>query len=147
MRSCCPSMSKAEMKILEAERLHQPMTTSANTVPKVSLQQKQKRWLSYTRRGKKVYWITAASEISLVQYLWLCSLFVKWVWGTIGTQRPWLVRKCLSQIHHQKLYIFQSVKIQINTNGRTDTKQSLTQFRKGTDGTGRHRCVRPPSFW
>lgn len=46
MRSCCPSMAKADMKILEAERLHQPMMTRADTVPKVPLQQRPKRWLS-----------------------------------------------------------------------------------------------------
>lgn len=35
-------MPKAELKILEAERLHQPTTTSANTVPKMPLQQRQR---------------------------------------------------------------------------------------------------------
>lgn len=43
MSSGCPSTAKADMKVLEAEKPHQPMMTSANTVPKAPLQQRPKR--------------------------------------------------------------------------------------------------------
>lgn len=56
-------MSKAEMKILEAERLHQPMMISADTVPTVPLS-KDKRD-DYLTSGEKDFWTRAASEMCL----------------------------------------------------------------------------------
>lgn len=32
-RSCCPSIAKAEIKILEAEKLHQPMIPAVRIIP------------------------------------------------------------------------------------------------------------------
>lgn len=43
IRSCCPSMAKAEVKILEADKLHHPITNRANKVPRIPLQEKQKK--------------------------------------------------------------------------------------------------------
>lgn len=36
-RSCCPSIAKAEMKILEAEKLHQPMIPAVRIIPIIPL--------------------------------------------------------------------------------------------------------------
>lgn len=41
-RSCWPSIAKAEMKILEAEKLHQPMIPAVRRIPIIPLQDRNK---------------------------------------------------------------------------------------------------------
>lgn len=41
-RSCCPSIAKAEIKILEAEKLHQPMIPAVRRIPIIPLQDRNK---------------------------------------------------------------------------------------------------------
>lgn len=63
-------MAKADMKILEAERLHQPMMTSADTVPKVPLPAETKEMVILYQERKKLLNHTA-SKMSLVYFLHL----------------------------------------------------------------------------
>lgn len=44
--SCCPSMAKAEMKIFEAEKLHQPMMAAVKMIPSMPLKDTGKRYFS-----------------------------------------------------------------------------------------------------
>lgn len=40
--SCCPSMANAEMKIFEAEKLHQPMMAAVSIIPIMPLEREQR---------------------------------------------------------------------------------------------------------
>lgn len=42
-RSCCPSMANAEIKILEAEKLHHPIIPAVRMIPAIPLQQTRKK--------------------------------------------------------------------------------------------------------
>lgn len=42
-KSCCPSIANAEIKILEAEKLHQPMIVAVRRIPTIPLQQKKQK--------------------------------------------------------------------------------------------------------
>lgn len=41
-RSCCPSMANAEIKILEAEKLHHPIIPAVRMIPTIPLEQTKK---------------------------------------------------------------------------------------------------------
>lgn len=47
-RSCWPSMANAEIKILEAEKLHHPMIPAVRTIPTIPLNRQGNR-----RKGEK----------------------------------------------------------------------------------------------
>lgn len=62
IRSCCPSMANAEMKILEAEKLHHPMIPTVRRTPTIPCNENITAKLESRIMGRRQYPRTLATQ-------------------------------------------------------------------------------------
>lgn len=61
-RSCCPSMANAEIKILEAEKLHHPMIPAVRMIPTMPCKENITAKLESRIMGRRQYPRTLATQ-------------------------------------------------------------------------------------